>query len=323
MPLVYLSETVAREVTRQQAVTEAVSALYVAMASGTAWHYPVVRGPLGAHDAIFGFKSGYDGATGALGLKAGGLWPGNMARGLANHQSTTLLFDPETGLPTALVRAAWLTALRTAAASALGVRHLARQDAATLGIIGAGGQAAHQLRAVLPERAFSRLMVHDADAGRAETLAREFSAGSLAAEAADAETLVRRSDVVITVTPAFGAIVRADWARPGQHYNCMGADTRGKQEVEAGLVARARLFVDDPEQAATIGECQHAVASGQVRPDDLTAIGHVIGGLAAGRSNDMEISLFDSTGVGLQDVVAAEVALAAARSAGRLVLLDD
>ncbi|MEM9667893.1 MAG: hypothetical protein AAF950_03135 [Pseudomonadota bacterium] len=107
-------------------------------------------------------------------MKAEGLWPGNKAKGIANHQSTIVLFDPGSGSPHALVRGTYLTALRTAAASALSIRHLARKDSQTLGILGAGGQAVYQLKAALPERSFSKLLIHDASEEAAGELKSQF-----------------------------------------------------------------------------------------------------------------------------------------------------
>jgi ornithine cyclodeaminase len=300
-----------------------IAAAYAAMAAGAAANFPVVRERLGHADAIFGFKSGIDRTGPTLGVKAGGLWPGNRARGLANHQSTILLFDCDSGAPLALVRGTWLTALRTAAASAISIRHLARPDATVLGILGAGGQAEFQVRAALAQRAFSRLVIAGRSSARAEALAAALADTGLSIQIASAEDMARSSDVIITVTPSLRAVIADAWVRPGTHLACMGADTVGKQEVDAALVARARLFVDEPVQAITLGECQHAHAASLIDPAALIPIGAVINGTQAGRTSADEITLFDSTGVGLQDVAAAQLALTLAQAAGRAVDLED
>jgi ornithine cyclodeaminase len=129
--------------------------------------------------------------------------------------------------------------------------------------------------------------------------------------------------VIITVTPPFQALIADAWVRPGTHLACMGADTKGKQEVAPALVARARRFVDDVGQAITLGECQHAHAAGLIDAATLTPIGAVINGSSAGRATDEEITLFDSTGVGLQDIAAARLALDLAQQAGRAIVLED
>jgi ornithine cyclodeaminase len=147
---------IARLVSPQDAFS-AMEACFAAMARGEARNFPVVREALGG-GRQYGFKSGLDAAGGQLGVKAGGYFPGNAARGITNHQSTVYLFDPETGRPTAMVGGNLLTALRTAAASALSIDRLARRDARVLGILGAGHQAQFQLRAAARVRAFGRVV---------------------------------------------------------------------------------------------------------------------------------------------------------------------
>lgn len=318
----HVSEAAVIDLVPQAAVTAAISDVYAAMAAGSATNFPVVRERLGHADAIFGFKSGFDRSRLTLGVKAGGLWPGNKARGLANHQSTVLLFDSDSGAPIALVCATYLTALRTAAASAISIRHLARPDATTLGLLGAGGQAAFQVRAALAERSFSRLIIASRSPGPAAALAAALADTGLPIHIESAEAMARAADVIITVTPSFQALIADDWVRPGTHLACMGADTKGKQEVAAALVSRARRFVDDVAQAITLGECQHAHAAGMIDAATLTPIGAVINGSSAGRTSPQEITLFDSTGVGLQDVAAAQLALELAQKAGRAIELE-
>ena len=319
----YVSERTVIDLVPQHAVSAAIEAAFAAMASGEAANFPVVREGLGYAGAIFGFKSGFDRTGPNLGVKAGGLWPGNRARGLPNHQSTILLFDCDTGAPVALVRGTWLTALRTAAASAISIRHFARPDAFGLGILGAGGQAEFQVRAALAERAFSRLTIAARSPARGEALAATLADTGLSIRVASVEDMARTSDVIITVTPSFKAVIEDAWVRPGTHLACMGADTRGKQEVDTALVARARLFVDEPAQAITLGECQHAHAAGLIDDAALIPIGAVINGTQPGRISPDDITLFDSTGVGLQDVAAARLALTLAHAAGRAVQLED
>ena len=122
----------------RSAAFEAVEAVFASMARGDAYNFPVIREAIGHADALYGFKSGFDRAGLALGLKSGGYWPGNMAKGLTNHQSTVFLFNPDTGQLKALVGGNYLTAVRTAAASAVSIAHLARKDAKVLGMVGAG-----------------------------------------------------------------------------------------------------------------------------------------------------------------------------------------
>jgi alanine dehydrogenase len=321
--MLYISEQAVIDLVDQATVNRAVESVYAAMASGDAVNFPVVRETLGYADAIFGFKSGFDRSVPALGVKAGGLWPGNRAKGIANHQSTIVLFDCETGSPSALVRGTYLTALRTAAASAISIRHLARADATVLGILGAGGQSVAQVRAAIAERPFTRLMISDQSAEQAQDLARALGDTGLDIAVASPRDMAAGSDVIITVTPSRAPVIESGWVRPGTHLACMGADTKGKQEVDSALVARSQLFIDELAQAISIGECQHAYAEGLIGTGDLVAIGSVINQAHAGRTNAEEITIFDSTGVGLQDIAAARLAVELATAAGRAVVLED
>ena len=319
----YVCEQAVRDTVSQDEITAAIEDVFLALAEQRAVNFPVVREALNHADAVFGFKSGFDRAGATLGVKAGGLWPGNRDKGLANHQSTIVLFDPETGGPHALVRGTYLTALRTAAAGALSVRALACREASTLGIVGAGGQSAFQVRAALKERPFACLHIHDAATDNAERLKTALGDTGLDIHLSDPQTLAAASDVIITVTPSFEPILQADWVRPGTHLCCMGADTKGKQEVETALVAKAALFGDEPFQAVTLGECQHAFAAGCITPEGITTLGQVLSGAHPGRTDEAQITLFDSTGMGLQDLAAASVALQRALDAGRARSLED
>ena len=307
---------VAGLVTREAAF-EAVEKAFAAMAAGEARNFPVVREAIGHEDALYGFKGGFDRAGGALGLKAGGYWPNNAeGRGLANHQSTVFLFDPDTGRPTAAVGGNLLTALRTAAASSVSIRHLARPDAKVLGMVGAGHQSAFQLRSALEQRPFEKVIGWNYHPEMLPNIAKVAGEAGLPFEAVEPAGMAE-ADVVVTVTSAFSPSLMAGHVSEGTHLACMGTDTKGKQEVEAALLARATVFTDEVAQSVSIGEAQHAVAAGLLAEADIVEIGAVVNGDHPGRASDSEITLFDGTGVGLQDlaVAAAVVELAAAKGA--------
>ncbi|WP_163267600.1 iminosuccinate reductase BhcD [Chelativorans alearense] len=313
--LVVTEETCSNVITREDAFT-AVEGVFAAMASGEASNFPVIREAIGHADALYGFKSGFDRAHGVLGLKSGGYWPGNEKRGLTNHQSTVFLFDPDTGRPQAMVGGNYLTAMRTAAASAVSIRYLARPDARVLGMVGAGFQSAFQMRAAAAQREFEKVIgwnPHPEMLSRLKETAAELG---LPFEAVTLERLGAEADIIITITSSFAPLLTLDHVRPGVHLACMGSDTRGKQEVAAELVAAAKLFTDEVAQAVSIGECQHAVAAGLIEEAQITPIGTVVNGMHPGRSSPDEITLFDGTGVGLQDLALASVAASAARSRG-------
>ncbi|QOG05305.1 ornithine cyclodeaminase family protein [Aureimonas sp. OT7] len=283
----------------------AVEGVFAAMARGTARNFPVVREALGHADALYGFKSGFDAESLALGLKSGGFWPGNMARGLTNHQSTIFLFDADTGQCRAIVGGNRLTALRTAAASAISIKYLAREDARVLGIIGAGHQSTFQLEAALEQRAFEKIVGWNVEPDMLSKLEEVAARRGLPFERVDLDGLGAQADVIITITSSFAPILKAAEVRPGTHIACMGTDTVGKQEVEAELVSRASVFTDEVAQAVTLGESQHAVAAGLVDAGSIVEIGQVVTGAHPGRTSAEEITLFDGTGVGLQDLAVA------------------
>lgn len=291
-----------------EAAFAAVEATFAAMARGEAYNFPVVREALG-EGRQYGFKSGLDRVGTLLGVKAGGYFPGNAAKGIINHQSTVFLFDPETGIPTAMVGGGLLTALRTAAASAISIDRLARTDARVLGIVGAGHQAGFQLRAAARVRRFERVVAWNLHPEMLPKLGAVATDLGLPFEAVTLERLGAEADVIITITSSPAASLLDAHVKAGTHLACMGTDTKGKQEVEPGLLARARLFTDEVAQSITIGEAQHAIAAGLIAEGDIAPIGAVIAGLAPGRQSEGEITLFDGTGVGLQDLAVADAAV--------------
>lgn len=318
----FVSEKVVQDLVTQLEITKVIEDVYVAMAENTAVNFPVVRESLGYANAVFGFKSGFRQNEPLLGVKAGGFWPGNSEKSLPNHQSTILLFDPDTGGPSSLICGTYLTALRTAAASAVSIKHLAREDAEVLGVIGAGGQAIHQIRAAMEQRSFAKIVISAQSEMGAIPLIKQLEKENINAEYQSPKMLAQMSDVIITVTPSRKAILDAQWVKPGTHIACIGADTKGKQEVDMRVLSRALLFADELNQAISIGECQHAYASQKISKSDITAIGKVINGQHRGRIHTDDITLFDSTGVGLQDLVASQLALELAITHNRVIELD-
>ena len=314
--VIVVSEEACKAVIGRTQAFEAVEAVFASMASGSARNFPVVREAIGHADALYGFKSGFDRAGMVLGVKSGGYWPGNVQKGLTNHQSTVVLFDPDTGRLAALVGGNYLTAVRTAAAAAVSIAHLARKDARVLGMVGAGHQSTFQLRAALEQRNFDQVVGWNRDPEKMAHLAAVCEEQDIPFEAVSLPDLAARSDVIITITSAFEPLLMSDWVKPGTHIACMGTDTKGKQEVDAMLYSRATIFTDEIAQATSIGESQHAVATGMLAPERIIPIGDVINGKHLGRRAEHEITLFDGTGVGLQDLAVASMAAELAEGQG-------
>ena len=314
--MLIVNEEICKKVIARSDAFKAVEAVFSAMTKGEAYNFPVIREAIGYADELYGFKSGFDRAGLSLGLKSGGYWPGNMEKGLTNHQSTIFLFNPDTGQLSALVGGNYLTAVRTAAASAVSIAHLARSDAKTIGMLGAGHQSTFQLRAALEQRKFEKIIGWNLEPKKLSALAEIATEVGLPFEAVDRQQLGNQSDVIITITSAHEPLLMKDWIKPGCHIACMGTDTKGKQEVDPQLIASSTLFTDEIAQSTTIGEAQHAVIAGLKQEIDIIPIGNVITGDHPGRVSDDEITIFDGTGVGLQDLAVANTAARLAEEQG-------
>ncbi len=320
--MIIVPESAIADLITPEAAYDAVEAVFASMARGRAYNFPVIREAIGHADALYGFKSGFDRDSLALGLKSGGFWPGNADRGLTNHQSTIFLFDADTGRCRAVVGGNLLTALRTAAASSVSIRHLARPDARVLGMIGAGHQSTFQMRAALRQRDFDRVIGWNYHPEMLSRLADCAADEGVPFEAVELDRLGAEADVIITITSAHAPSLLDAHVTPGTHIACMGTDTKGKQEVEAAILARATVFTDEVAQSVSIGEAQHAVADGLLAEGDIVEIGAVVNGTHPGRTSPEEITLFDGTGVGLQDLAVASAVVDLAVERGVAVEVD-
>jgi ornithine cyclodeaminase/alanine dehydrogenase-like protein (mu-crystallin family) len=236
-------------------------------------------------------------------------FPGNPAKGLPTVTGLVLLSEAETGRLLALLDAAAVTALRTAAAGVLAAETLARAGAEMTAVVGCGVNGAETVRMLA---ALGRpTLVHDADGARAEAVAAAYGARSVGLEEALA------ADAVITVTPGKAILFGEGSLRDGQHVSLMGADGPGKAEVAASELGRAHLFCDEWEQASHGGELVAAVEGGLVERGDVTELGRVLAGDAGGRRSAEDVTLFDSTGLAIQDLA---IAIAAYAKAVRLDL---
>lgn len=310
--MIFISDEDVRRYVPFSAVLAAIERAFMALQDGQSQVFDVVRGKGGGRDHFFGIKSARDGSVPIIGLKVGSYAPDNPARGLESHSSTTMLVDDLTGRPTAVVEANYLNGLRTSAANALAVRSLAREDASTLGIIGTGGQAVFEALAVAHVRPIRRIVA----VGNSPERRRSFESAvrdklEVAVEFADAQTASREADVLVTVTPSREAIVREGWVRPGTHISAMGADNVGKQELDVELVRHATCWVDYPEQSVRIGEMQHAAKAGIVTLEQLRerTLGLLLKSPQRLMRTPTEITVFDSSGIAVQDLAAAQAAL--------------
>jgi ornithine cyclodeaminase/alanine dehydrogenase len=259
-------------------------------------------------------------------LKANAGFFNNATRfGLPNIQGLIILYSAETGYPLAVLDSLGITVKRTGAATAVAAKYLARSSSKVATVIGCGTQGRIQLRSltkVLPiETAYAYSIVE----GESEKFAAEMS-NELGLEVAAASTLekaVSACDVCVTCTPARKFFLREEDVRPGSFVAGVGADSPDKQELEPKLVANHKLVVDLAEQCVHVGELHHALSAGLMTEEDVHAeLGAVVAGHSAGRSNDNEITVFDSTGTALQDTAATILAYERARQSGVGLLFD-
>lgn len=251
---------------------------------------------------------------GLAGIKWVNSHPGNPSLGLPAVMATILINDPRTGRPLGLLDGTWITQARTGAAAAVATKHLARPDSETVGMIGCGGQSATMLRAIASVMKIKKLYLADKDHDRAAALAAMFP--GLDAHLVDTR-LAAAADVVCTLTPSRSPIVMADWIQPGAHINAMGADAPGKEELDPELVKSARVFVDDWAQASHSGEINVPLKNGVI--DKVAgSICEVLAGKIEGRKTIDEITIFDSTGLAIQDMAVSRMVWekAAAQNAG-------
>ena len=237
-------------------------------------------------------------------------FPGNPAVGLPTVSGLVLLSDASNGMPVAVLEAGAVTALRTGAAAVLAAETLGRADAETAAVVGAGVNGQAVARTFVARG--RDVLVWDVDAGRAEHTADE-----VGGRVARSEDEARGADLVVTVTPGHAVVFGPGSLRPGQHASLMGADGPGKSEIAVEELARVRIFCDDWEQASHNGDLVHGVEAGAITQDDATQLGDVLAGTTPGRQSKGEITIFDSTGLAIQDLA---IALAVMERVGDLAV---
>ncbi len=256
----------------------------------------------------------------AFGLKTICLIPGNPARGLDAHQGLVTLFDGETGVPTAILDASAVTAVRTAAVTAVATGLLARRNARELGILGAGVQARTHLRALATVRDFEQVRVYAPTRAHAEAVVEEATvAREKLSVAPSAEEAVRDADVVVVATSAREPVLAHAWLKPGAHVNAVGASTPQAREIDTATVAACALFCDSRESLRNeAGEFQLAIREGAIPGEEhvRAELGEVLAGTSPGRRDDSELTMFRSLGLAIEDLAAAQSAVTTARAQG-------
>jgi len=304
---------------------EAVERAYREKHSGQGGAWPMVFHEFDPGHADLDIKSGHLGGAGVYGLKVVSWFGDNPGKGLPALFGTSLVFDLATGAPKALLNAGPITHCRTGAAAAIGAKYLARSDAKSLLLCGCGALAPYLVSAALfALPGLERVLLANPRAPEkgkklcpaiTEKVDNLLEAGGGRRQAdilpVELEPGVRQADVIFTATPAYEPYLKAEWVRPGTHLSCIGADMSGKEEVEAELFRTARVFGDDEGQCLSVGECEIPHKKG-ILSGLQGEIGAVIAGALPGRTSPEDITIFDSTGIALQDLASAADVLEAA-----------
>jgi ornithine cyclodeaminase len=315
MAILVLNQHEVEQLLDMEGCIEAMAEALASLARGEV-HVPlrtVVR-PSG-EDTFIGLMPAHRGGGDPLySLKTVCVFPDNPKRGLDAHQGTVTLFDGETGQTRAVLNASAITAIRTAAVSAVATRLLAREDAHRLGILGAGVQARSHLEALRVVRDFDEVRIFSPTAAHAEALAAEEGVQAVGT----AEEAVRGSDVVVTATSSVDPVLRREWLDPGAHVNVVGGRPPTMRELDVATVADSSFYVDRRESAENEAyDYRDALEAGAIGRDHIKGeIGEVLIGAVGGRTSAAELTVFRSLGLAVEDLAAAEYVVGRARERG-------
>lgn len=319
-----LTETELRAaVTLDLEVIDCIERAFAALASGKVVMPPILSMAIEDYNGEVDVKTAYMPGIESFAIKVSPGFFDNPGLGLPSTSGLMILFSAQTGMVEALLLDnGYLTDIRTAAAGAVAARHLARQDAGSACILGAGTQAKMQLRSLCLVRQITQAAIWSRNHDKAAKTAAEMQSelGIEVAAANNAADAVASADVVVTTTPASSPILKAKWLRPGQHVTAMGSDQHNKNELDPNCFAKADLFVPDRmTQTRSLGELRSAIEAGVVAEGtEYPELGAIVAGTATGRTSDSEITIADLTGTGVQDTAIATFArqLALARNLG-------
>jgi len=301
MPTLLLNRDTVKQLLDMGEVIRAVEEAFVDFGRGKAIMPPKAYLPLDKGD----FRAMPAAVPGAAGMKWVNVHPGNRAQGLPTVMAVLIYSDPLTGYPLAIMDATEITAYRTGATAAIASKYLARRDSRTLGIIGAGGQAVTQILAHACLFNLISIKVYDKSDETVRRIIGELPGYPLEKhpleEACDA-------DIICTLTPSREPLLKKNFIRPGTHINAVGADAAGKQELEASLLREALVVVDDIRQAGAAGEINVPLSKGSFTVEEIHGtLAEVILGEKQGRTDDKAVTIFDSTGVAIEDIAAARL----------------
>ncbi len=316
MPTLILKGSDVRELINMKETVEAVEKAFKDLAEGRANMPAKIYLILDKGD----FRAMPASLPGAAGLKWVTVYPGNPPRGLPTVMGTIIYNDPETGYPLALMDGTDITAYRTGAAAAVAAKYLAKKNSQTLGLIGAGRQAQTQLLAHLAVFDIKLIKVYDQFPEATSRFLKIFSGYPVEARSIEDTA---DADILCTVTPARGPVVKKEWIKPGTHIGAIGADAPGKEELDPSILNMAKVVVDDMEQAVHGGEVNVPISQGLYNAGKIHAsLADIVSGRKPGRTSEREITVFDSTGLAIEDIAVARILYERAKEKGGYLTLD-
>jgi ornithine cyclodeaminase/alanine dehydrogenase-like protein (mu-crystallin family) len=305
MAVLVLNQSEVERLLDMDGCIEAMAGVLEALARGELYQ-PLrsIAFPPGETSGIGLMPAHRSGASAAYALKTICLFPDNPTRGLDAHQGTVTLFSGETGQMRALMNASAITAIRTAAVSAVATRLLAREDASELAILGSGVQGRSHVEALRAVKLWERIRIASRTHAHAQALAEE--TGAEAVESV--EEAVRGADVVVTATSSREPVLRHEWLKPGAHVNAVGSSIPTTRELDTATIVAGSLFVDRRESTVNeAGDYLFPLQEGAIGPDHIRAeIGEILTGEHPGRTAPDELTVFKSLGLAVEDLAAAE-----------------
>lgn len=317
--ILVLSASDVKRLLTMRDIIGAVEEAFRAYGKGSSKLAPIINTMIDKYDGEHEIKSGYV-EDYCVGAKIVTYYKNNRSRyDLPNLWGIIVLNDLDDGRPLAVIDGTYITASRTGAAGAVAAKYLARKDSKIVGVIGAGTQGRYQISALNEILKIETVKVYDNVSRMAgsyvEEMSRQFN--FKIEQAQTAEQAVQGADVIITATPSTKPIILNDWIKEGVHINAIGADAPGKQELDEAIVPRAKLVVDNLTQCVERGEIQTAIRHGLLKKEDVySELSDIVLARKLGRTNSKEITLFDATGMAVQDITTAYTVLQLAKKKG-------
>lgn len=295
----FISESESSALINHELAYDAIYEALIAATQPDTKSFPVVHGQASDTKNTFSIKSSAN--QHLAGLKVGSFWEDNPKNGLPRHNALILLFNQANGKMAAAIEAGKVNAFRTAASNAVATNILARKDSKVLAIFGTGNQAKYECEALARIRNFDQVLIVGRDQNKAETMAEDLKKLGIEIKITSAKEACKQADIIVTATSSQTPLFKAEWVKAGTHISSMGSDKQGKQELPPELFSQSGLFCDLNTQSKVIGEFQHAPESAI-----LINIGDVLLANTEGRQSQEQITIYDSSGLSIQDLYIAQ-----------------